>query len=75
MLKIWKKKKNKSIKFVEIVETNLLIHNTLHFDQYSCIAIRLNFFRFSATNLKTNSKFVEIKIRGQGSQETHCDMG
>ena len=30
---------------------------TLHFDQYSRLAIRLNIFRLSAINSKTNSKF------------------
>ena len=38
--------------FVELVETNSLIYNTLHFDQYSRLAFRFNIFRFS-----TNSKF------------------
>ena len=28
-------------KFVEHVETNPLIFNTLHFDKYSCLTIRL----------------------------------
>ena len=41
--------------FVELVEANPLIYyNTLHFDQYSSLAICLNIFRFSANNLKTN---------------------
>ena len=31
--------------------------NTLHFDQYSRPAIRLNIFLFSTINSKTNSKF------------------
>ena len=37
--------------FVELVKTNPLIsnnnNNTLHFSQYSHLAIRLNIFRFS----------------------------
>ena len=41
-------------KFVEIVETNPLICKTLHFDQYSRLAICFNIFRFSAINSKTN---------------------
>ena len=48
-------------KFVEHVETNPLIYNTLYFDQFPRLAIRSNIFRFSANNLKTNPKF-EKKI-------------
>ena len=51
---IWKKAFHR---FVELVETNLLICNILHFDQYSRLAIRLNIFLFSANNSKTKSKF------------------
>ena len=47
-------KKKNFHKFVEHVETNPLIYKTLHFDQYSHLAIRLNIFRFSGTNSKTN---------------------
>ena len=50
---IWKK--NVSL-VAELVESNPLIYNTLHFDQYSCLAIRFNIFRFSANNAKTNLK-------------------
>ena len=39
-------------KFVEYVETNPLICNTLHFDQYSRLNIRSNIFLFSANNSK-----------------------
>ena len=53
---IWKKKK-KIHWFVELVNTNPLIYNTLHFDQYPGLAIRLNIFRFSEINSKTNFKF------------------
>ena len=35
-----------------IVEANPLIYNTLHFDQYSRIAIRLDIFWFSVNNSK-----------------------
>ena len=35
--------------------------NTLHFDQYSRLAIPLTIFRFSAINSKTNSKFEKKK--------------
>ena len=33
------------------------MYNTLQFDQYSRLAIRLDNFRFSAINSKTNLKF------------------
>ena len=36
--------------------TNPLIYNTLHFDQYSRIVIRLKKFRFSAKNSKFEKK-------------------
>ena len=42
---------------IEPDESNPLICNTLHFDQYSQLAIRFNIFWFSASNLKTNLKF------------------
>ena len=43
-----KMKKNLKIHlFVELVETNPLMYNTLHFDQYSLLAIRLNIFRIN----------------------------
>ena len=32
--------------FLELGETNSLIYNTLHFDQYSLLAIRFNIFGF-----------------------------
>ena len=44
-------------KFVEHVETNPYIYNTLHLDQYSCLAIRLNIILFSAIYSETNLKF------------------
>ena len=40
--------------FEELVEMNSLIYNTLHFDQNSRLATRLNIFQFSANNSKTN---------------------
>ena len=36
---------------------NLLVYNTLHFDQYSRLAISLKICLFSANNSNTNSKF------------------
>ena len=54
---ITKFEKKASHWFVELVESNPLIYNTLHFGQYSRIVIVLNIFRFSAKNSKTNSKF------------------
>ena len=42
-------------KFLEHVQTNPLIYNTLHFDPYSRFSICSNIFRFSANNLKKNS--------------------
>ena len=45
--------------FVKFVESNPLIYNTVKFDQYSRLAIRLNIFRFSANNSKTNQKYVK----------------
>ena len=42
---------------VELVETNLLIYNTLQFDQYSRLSILLKIVWFSVANLKKNSKF------------------
>ena len=35
------------------------IYNSLHFDQYSHLAIRFNIFLFSAINSKKNFKFVK----------------
>ena len=43
--------------FVELVKTTPLIYNTLHFDQYSRLAIRLNIFRYSAIKSETILKF------------------
>ena len=43
--------------FVDLVESNPLIYNTLQFDQYSRITVRLNIYCFSAKISKTNSKF------------------
>ena len=43
-----KKEKNSSVVLVELLETNLLIYNTLQFDQYSRLSILLNIFWFSA---------------------------
>ena len=43
--------------FVELVESNPLIYNTLHFDQYSRLTILLDIFRYSAKISKTNYKF------------------
>ena len=42
------KKKKSSVVLVELLETNLLIYNTLQFDQYSRLSILLNIFWFSA---------------------------
>ena len=39
---------------MELVETNPLTYNTLHFDQYSRFAIRLNISWFLAINSKMN---------------------
>ena len=50
-------KKKKFHKFVELEKTNPLICNTLHFDQYLHLSIRLNIFWFLANNSKTNIKF------------------
>ena len=50
-------KKNTSYWYVELVETNPLIYNTLQFDQYSRLTILLKKFRFSVKDLKINSKF------------------
>ena len=33
-------------KFVELIETNSLIYNTLQFDQYSHLAILFDYFSF-----------------------------
>ena len=49
-------------KFVEHVDTNPLINNTLNFDQYSCLAICFDIFRFSAINSKTNLKFEFVEL-------------
>ena len=43
--------------FVELVESNPMVYNTFHFDQYSHLSIHLNSFRFLAKISKTNSKF------------------
>ena len=40
--------------FVELVEKNPLICNTLQFDQYSRLAFHLNIFKSSAKILKTS---------------------
>ena len=47
-------------KFVELVKTNPLMYNVLYSNQYSRLSIRLNIFRFSANNSKTNLKFEEM---------------
>ena len=49
--------KKTSHQFVELFESNPLTYNTLHFDQYSRLSIRLNIFWFSAKISKTNLKF------------------
>ena len=49
--------KKTSYWYVELVETNPLIYNTLQFDQYSRLTILLKKFRVSVKNLKINSKF------------------
>ena len=51
--------------FVEHVEMNLLINNTLHFDQYSRLGISFNIFRVFGHYFETNLKkdfhlFVEL---------------
>ena len=48
-----KYEKKKIHQFVELVELNPFIDNTLHFNQYSRV---LNIFWFSADNLKTKLK-------------------
>ena len=42
---------------VEVVETNPLVYNTLHFDQYSHLTTLLNIFWFSAKITKIDLKF------------------
>ena len=54
--KLFKNLKKAFHHFVELVKTNLLLCNTMHFDQYSLLAILLNIFLFSANNSKTNLK-------------------
>ena len=39
-----------------------MIYNTLKFDQYSRLIIRLNIFRFSAEISKTNLKFEKKNV-------------
>ena len=46
-----------SISFSRLVDSNPLICNAFHFDQYSRIYICLNTVRFSAKISKTNLKF------------------
>ena len=46
--------------FVKLVETNILIYNTLQLDQYSRLAIRLNIFQFWAIYSKTKLKFEKV---------------
>ena len=53
---IWNLKKAFNY-FVELLETNPLIYNTLQFDKYSRLAILLINFYFLAENSKTNLKF------------------
>ena len=48
---------------VDLVKKNPLIYNTLYFDQYSHLAVRLNIFRFSADKSETNLKFEKKKFR------------
>ena len=44
---IWKKAFHL---FAELVESKLLMYNTLHFNQYSLLVIRLNIFLLSSIN-------------------------
>ena len=54
--KLLRNGKKKNIhKFVELVETNPLIYNTLHFEHYLRLATRSNIFRYSSDESKTNS--------------------
>ena len=53
--------KKTSYWYVELVETNTLIYDTLQSDQYSRLTILLKKKnRFSVKNLKINSKFDKI---------------
>ena len=55
-------KEKKNHKFVELVVSNPLMCNTLHYDQYSHLTICLNTFRFLANNSKTNLTFKTLEF-------------
>ena len=59
-------------KFVELVEMSPLTYNTLLFDQYSRLFIRLNIFRFSAINSTTNlKKSLPLLCRARWDESIH----
>ena len=54
---------NKTFQFVELVESNPLMYNTLPFDQYSRLAIRFNTFQFLVSNSKFEKKLLVCRAR------------
>ena len=47
---------------VELVETNPLMYNTLHFDQYPRLVIPSNILQFSANNSKFEKKKIKVQV-------------